>query len=241
MIQEYNKYSADDFQTWSLLFEPQIKLLQGKACDEFLNGVATLKFSDKKIPDFKETNAILQNLTGWQIHVVPGLIPAQDFFTLLHEKKFCSSTWLRSREQLEYLEEPDMFHDVFGHVPFLANQEMSEFLLQLSGVALKYISNEKVIELISRVYWFTVEFGLLKNTSGEIRILGAGILSSPGETVHCLSATEKHQPFDMTTIIDTEYRIDVYQNVYFVLDSLDQLKNSIKDLERILADRFGTS
>jgi phenylalanine-4-hydroxylase len=240
MKQEYDKYTPDDFKVWKLLFEPQLKLVKDKACSQFMNGVSTLQFRAEKIASFDETNAILQQLTGWQIHVVPGLIPPADFFKLLYEKKFCSSTWLRRTDQLDYLEEPDMFHDVFGHIPYLADIHISRFLQRLAGIALQYILNEKAIEMIAALYWYTIEFGLIKNQAGEVKIFGAGIVSSAGESTYCLEQTQLHQPFNVATILTTAYRKDIFQTTYFVLDSFEQLEDSLVNAEQILEKEFNT-
>ncbi len=240
MKQEYNKYTPDDFEVWKLLFESQILLVRDKACSEFLKGVETLQFNAEKIASFDETNKLLLQLTGWQIYVVPGLIPPADFFKLLHEKKFCAATWLRNRNQLEYLEEPDMFHDVFGHIPYLTDPHISSFLQRLAGIALQYISNEKVVEMIATFYWYTIEFGLIKSKQGEVKIFGAGIVSSPGESIYCLEQTLLHQPFDVAIILKTAYRKDIFQSTYFVLDSLEQLELSLITLQHILNEQFGS-
>lgn len=239
MTQEYNKYTPSDFQMWKLLFEAQIKLVQDKACGQFLKGVEVLQFNAEKIPNFEETNAILMNVTGWQIHIVPGLIPPADFFKLLCEKKFCASTWLRNIDQLDYLEEPDMFHDVFGHIPFLTDQHISNFLKRLAGIALQYISIEEATEMIATLYWYTIEFGLMKTPKDEVKIFGAGIVSSQGESIYCLKETQLHRPFDVATILETFYRKDLFQTTYFVLDSFEQLELSIPALEHILEKKFG--
>ena len=240
MKQEYNKYTSVDFDVWKILFESQLLLVKDKACSEFLKGVETLQFKGERIANFEETNAILLQVTGWQIQVVPGLIPPADFFKLLHEKKFCAATWLRNMDQLDYLEEPDMFHDVFGHIPYLANPHISSFLQRLAGIALQYILNEKVIEMIATLYWYTIEFGLIKSKDGQVKIFGAGIVSSPGESIYCLEQTQLHQPFDVATILKTSYRKDIFQSTYFVLDSLEQLELSLLPLQHILEEEFGS-
>jgi len=228
MSQEYDKYDKEALEVWQLLYNRQIKLLPGLADDAFLEGIELVGFSANKIPKFEEVNANLEKITGWKLVVVPGLIPNQPFFQLLENKFFPATTWLRKMEELDYLEEPDMFHDVFGHVPLLSNQDFVNFLSALSSIALKHIDNEWIVEIVSRLYWYTVEFGLIKTEKG-MRIYGAGILSSSGESVYCLSekAQPLYRPFDVKTILDTPYIKDRFQEIYFVIDSYKQLYESI--------------
>ncbi len=162
MKQIYENYNAQDHQVWQLLFERQMKQLPGLASPSYLAGIEKAGLVGAKIPDFVEMNERLMKITGWQVTEVEGLIPNKDFFELLARKKFPSSTWLRKLEQLEYLEEPDMFHDVFGHVPLLTNHDFCGFLKGLSEIALQVIDSDDAIENISRIYWYTVEFGLIK-------------------------------------------------------------------------------
>jgi phenylalanine-4-hydroxylase len=177
MTQEYEKYTAEDFAVWKILFERQIAQLPGMATDEYLEGIKRVAFTADRIPRFEEVTALLAKYTGWKLHVVPGLIPNKEFFELMKARNFCATTWLRRMDQLDYLEEPDMFHDVFGHVPLLTNEPLCDFLVNLSRIALRYIDSELAIELVSRIYWYTVEFGLIQEEAG-LRIYGAGILSS---------------------------------------------------------------
>lgn len=238
MKQEYDKYTDEDFLVWKLLYERQIAQLPGAAVPEYINGINRVRFEANRIPRFDETNALLRSYTGWELVVVPGLIPDQDFFELLADKKFPASTWLRKLSELDYLEEPDMFHDVFGHVPLLTNQHVVDYLQALSKIALRYIDNPWAIELLSRIYWFTIEFGLIKE-SGKLLIYGAGILSSKGETWYSLhDSTPKRHPFNVTHILNTPYRKDEFQKEYFVLESFDQLPQSIDELERELPQQL---
>lgn len=233
MTQAYDKYTEEDFKVWKLLYERQIVNLPDAASREYLDGLKRIHFQSGKIPNFQETNTFLKELTGWSIHVVPGLIPDDEFFQLMSNKKFPASTWLRALDKIDYLEEPDMFHDVFGHVPLLTNQPFVDFLQALSKIALRYIDNPWAIQLISRIYWFTVEFGLIRER-GDVRIYGAGILSSAGETKFCLSDQATHKDYDVDTIMQTAYRKDVFQERYFVVDSYEQLYHSIPEIEAFL-------
>jgi phenylalanine-4-hydroxylase len=231
MTQEYDKYTVEDFEVWRILFERQIEQLPGMATDEYLEGIRRVGFTADRIPEFGEVSKALSAITGWRLHVVPGLIPNREFFELMKNRNFCATTWLRKKNQLDYLEEPDMFHDVFGHVPLLTNQSLCNFLEDLSRIALKYIDYELAIELVSRIYWYTVEFGLIRE-HGQLHIYGAGILSSKGETHYSLhSDLPKRIPYDVKKIIDTPYIKDKYQEQYFVIDSYEQLYQSVDEIE----------
>lgn len=240
MKQIYGKYKEEDFEVWNLLFNRQMAILPGLASTEYLEGIKKTNFSADKIPDFLELNQILREQTGWSLEVVPGIIPEREFFPLLANKKFPATTWLRKKSQLDYLEEPDMFHDVFGHVPLLTNKHFCDFFEALGELGVKYLENEKVISMLGRIYWFTVEFGLIRenstvsvqardNTMPEtsLRIYGAGILSSHGETKFCLSDVPAHLPFDTLSVMNTPFQNDRIQDKYFIIDSFEQLYNSI--------------
>ncbi|MDO1444691.1 phenylalanine 4-monooxygenase [Rhodocytophaga aerolata] len=232
MRQHYDKYTAEDQHVWRILFERQIVNLPNAASQEYLEGIRRINFTADHIPNFEEVNKILHTYTGWQLHVVAGLLPNKEFFELMNNKRFCATTWLRKMSQLDYLQEPDMFHDVFGHVPLLTNPDLCNFLQGLSRIALKYIDNELAIELVSRLYWYTVEFGLIRE-QGKLRIYGAGILSSTGETNYSLESNiPKRVPYQVKEIIDTPYIKDKYQEKYFVIDSYEQLFNSVGEIER---------
>ncbi|TAF67101.1 MAG: phenylalanine 4-monooxygenase [Cytophagales bacterium] len=234
--QEYDKYTDKDVAVWKTLYERQIKNLPQKATAEYLRGIDTVQFVADKIPNFEEVNIILQKITGWRVHVVPGLIPNKEFFELMMNRNFCATTWLRRMEELDYLEEPDMFHDVFGHVPLLTNKELCNFLVDLSKIALKFIDSPLAIECVARLYWYTIEFGLIREAGG-MRIYGAGILSSSGETEYSLfSDVPKRIPYNVRQIVDTPYIKDRYQEQYFVIDSFEQLYSSIPEIEQVIAE-----
>ncbi len=226
MIQEYDKYTAEDQQVWSLLYAEQMENLPKLAAKAYLHGIDTVQFKPYEIPRFDVVNQALGNLTGWSVYAVPGLIDNKPFFEHLFRREFPAATWLRKMEQLKYIQEPDMFHDVFGHVPLLSEPFFCEYLNGLSAIALDYIENETAIELMARIYWYTVEFGLIKEDNA-IKIYGAGILSSPGESLYCVSPQATHVPFDVDVIFATPYIKDKYQAQYFVIDSYKQLFDSL--------------
>lgn len=231
--QVYENYTPQDHHVWNLLYQRQMEVLPNRADENFFKGLEMIQFSDKFIPNYDEVNKHLANITGWAIYVVPGLVPDKDFFELLANKKFPCSTWIRKIEQLEYLQEPDMFHDVFGHVPLLTEPSYCEFLSGLARIALKHIDNAWAIELLSRVYWFTIEFGLIKTKKGN-RIYGAGILSSPGESIFSLEGLVPEYPFDVSKVYETSYIKSKFQERYFLIDSYEQLYGSLDLIEKEL-------
>ena len=232
--QNYEAYTPDDFAVWRLLFEHQMKILQRIASKDYLAGIKKVGFTADKIPNYVKTNKLLEHLTGWQIHVVPGHIENKPFFELMRAKNFCASTWLRKRSQLDYLQEPDMFHDTFGHVPMLSNKNVCHFLEELGRIALRFIDDAQCIECISRLYWYTIEFGLIKE-GGALKIYGAGILSSKTESEYSIhSDIPKRLSFDVVTVLNTPFKIDVFQETYFVLENFEQLFNSVSEIEHAL-------
>ena len=235
MKQIYGNYKKEDFAVWKLLYDRQIKNLPKAASKAHLEGLDKVNFIAGEIPHFDGTNQILSEMTGWRLAVVPGIVPDYTFFELMSNRRFPATTWLRKMEELDYLEEPDMFHDVFAHVPLLTNQAFVNFLEELSKIGLGYVGNDYAIELLSRVYWFTVEFGLIQEDAG-LRIYGAGILSSAGETKFSLSNEPPKHDFDVRTIANTPYRKDVFQDRYFVIQSYEQLYKSIGEIKEILAE-----
>lgn len=239
LTQEYSKYTEEDRLVWKLLFQRQRVLLQHMASKEFIRGMDLMHFNDESIPDFSHVNKVLADTTGWQIEVVPGLIPDKDFFQLLSEKKFPSSTWLRKLESLDYLEEPDMFHDCFAHMPLLTEQFFVDYLQELSKIALRHIDDALAIELIGRVYWFTVEFGLIQEPEG-LRIYGAGILSSSGESIYCLGDKANRRPFEVQEILEKHYYKDHFQDRYYVIHSYKDLFDAIPDIDRLLQKALNT-
>jgi len=230
MEQVYENYTSQDQQVWKTLFDRQIVNLPQAVTREFLSGLERIKFTHKKIPNFKETNELLMQCTGWKLHAVPGIVTDKIFFELLANKKFPATTWIRKMSQLDYLEEPDMFHDVFAHVPLLTNQLFVDFLQSISMLALDHIDDPWAIHLVSRVYWYTVEFGLIRE-EGVVRIYGAGILSSVGETKYCLGKKPEHLNYDVNKVLTTSYRKDIFQTLYFLINSYDQLFASIDDIK----------
>lgn len=231
--QVYSDYSQQDFAVWEILFERQMKILKPIVSKEYLKAIEQVQFRKDKIPNFEEVNAILKSVTGWSLVVVPNISPQKEFFEFLSQRKFTSTCWLRTMEQLDYLEEPDMFHDVFAHVPLLCNQNYVNFFKGISDIALKHIDNPEVVELLGRIYWFTIEFGLIREDE-QLKIYGAGIISSKGETEFCLGDTAIRSNFDVPAIFNTGFRTDRIQEEYFVIESFEQLYNSLPEIEAFI-------
>ena len=220
--QGWKQYTAQQHGVWKTLFERQSRLLPGRACDAFVQGMAALPIGADQIPDFRRLSDILLGRTGWQIVAVPGLVPDEVFFEHLAHRRFPAGNFIRAPHQLDYLEEPDVFHDVFGHVPLLMHPVMADFI-QAYGVGGLRAQKLGVLDKLARVYWYTVEFGLVQQKNG-LRIYGAGIASSATESRFALDdASPNRLHFDLERVMRTRYRIDDFQETYFVLDDLDEL------------------
>ena len=228
--QRWADYTPAEHATWDRLFARQVAMLQDRAAPEFLAGVDVLKMSRPGIPDFAELSARLQRLTGWQVVAVPGLVPDDVFFGHLAERRFVSGRFIRTPEQLDYLQEPDVFHDVFGHVPLLANPVFADYM-QAYGKGGLRAAGAGAIAKLSRLYWYTVEFGLVR--SGDaLKLYGAGIVSSHGESVFALDDPSPNRlGFDMLRLMRSEYRIDDYQQNYFVIDSFEDLLRQTQETD----------
>lgn len=227
--------TEQDHQVWQLLYTRQTMLLPGKAEAEFLAGLDRVGFQPDRRPDFDTISNNLAHQTGWRLTPVDGIVEDNLFFQLLAQKIFPATWWLRSMEQLDYLPEPDMFHDVFGHVPLLANPDFARFLEGLAHTVQPYLYHPHLLELISRLYWFTVEFGLIQTQDG-LRIYGAGILSSVAESSYSLGDVPQRQPFDVQRILATPFHKDRMQTEYFVIQEYSDLPACLPTLGRVLAN-----
>jgi len=222
--QPWDSYSATDHDVWAQLFRRQREILPGRACEEFLAAQDAMGMSDSGIPKFSELNEILARRTGWTLIGVEGLLPELDFFDHLANRRFPVTWWIRKPEQMDYISEPDLFHDLFGHVPLLMNPVFADYMRAYGagGVKAHGLGPEALVNL-TRLYWYTVEFGLIRSAQG-LRIYGAGILSSKGESIHCLESPAPNRiGFDLKRIMRTRYRIDTFQKTYFVIDDFQQL------------------
>lgn len=214
-------YTDEENQVWHELITRQTSIIQDRACDEYMHGLKILDLPKDRVPQCHEISKKLQSVTGWELEPVPALIPFDQFFYLLSTHKFPAATFIRRREELDYLQEPDIFHEVFGHCPLLTNEAYANFTHTYGKLGLK--ANEEDRVLLARLYWFTIEFGLIKSKNG-IKAYGGGILSSISETPYSIeSDIPERKPFDVLDVLRTPYRIDIKQPIYFVINNFDVL------------------
>ena len=220
--QDWASYTPEDHEVWLTLYERQAALLPGRACEPFLHGLEALDLRGKGVPDFEAMNERLSALTGWRVVAVPGLVPDPVFFEHLATRRSPAGRFIRRPDQLDYLEEPDVFHDVFGHVPMLTDKVFADYMQAYGEGGLRALDLGRLHNL-ARLYWYTVEFGLIETPQG-LRIYGAGIVSSRGESVFSLEdASPNRLGFDLLRVMRTPYRIDDFQQAYFVLPSFRRL------------------
>ena len=220
--QHWDRYTADEHAVWDTLFARQTAMLPGRASDAFLRGVDVLRLSKPGIPDFVELSERLMAATGWRVVAVPGLVPDAVFFDHLANRTFVAGSFIRRSDQLDYLQEPDVFHDVFGHVPMLADPVFADYMAAY-GRGGQRAGSLGALTRLARLYWYTVEFGLVEEAGG-LRIYGSGIVSSHGESLFALDDPSPNRiGFDLNRVMRTEYRIDDYQQSYFVIRSFDDL------------------
>lgn len=228
--QPWASYSATDHDTWARLFRRQSEILPGRACREFLDNLSALGMDETAIPKFDDLNRHLARATGWKLVGVEGLLPELTFFEHLAARQFPVTWWIRRPEQFDYISEPDLFHDLYGHVPLLMNPVFADYMQAYGagGVRASGFGPESLAAL-TRLYWYTVEFGLI-NTPEGIRIYGSGIVSSKGESVYSLESPAPNRiGFDLKRVMRTRYRIDTYQKTYFVIDGFEDLFHATVD------------
>lgn len=220
--QNWTQYTADEHDRWDRLYARQREILKGRACQEFLDGLDALSLSDGGIPRFDELSEKLMARTGWKIVAVPDLVPDEVFFDHLANRRFPAGNFIRDESQFNYIQEPDVFHDVFGHVPMLVHPIFADYM-EAYGKGGLAAAGKGVLPNLARLYWYTVEFGLIKTKDG-MRLYGAGIVSSPAESIFALEDPSPNRiHFDLERVMCTKYRIDDYQQTYFVIDSFDEL------------------
>jgi phenylalanine-4-hydroxylase len=228
--QNWADYSAEDHATWDILFARQQELLQDRVVPEFLRGLDILRLGKPGIPDFADLNALLAARTGWKIVAVPGLIPEDAFFDHLANRRFPAGNFIRARNQLDYLQEPDVFHDVFGHVPLLVDPVFADYMQAYGKGGLRALEFGTMHKL-ARLYWYTVEFGLIKTDAG-LKLYGAGIVSSRTESLFALESPSPNRiGFQLLRTLRTQYRIDDFQQTYFVIDSFDDLLRQTQETD----------
>jgi phenylalanine-4-hydroxylase len=221
--QHWDRYSPAEHAVWRTLFDHQAKVLKDRACSEFLEGLEKLKLVSDKIPDFDQLSEALGRLTGWRIVAVPSLVPDETFFDHLANRRFPAGQFIRAADQLDYIEEPDVFHDVFGHAPMLAHPVFANYMEAYGKGGQRALSEFGALENLARLYWYTVEFGLIEKPEG-LRIYGSGIVSSRAESIYSVENPSPNRVhFDLERVMRTAYRIDDFQESYFVIGSFDEL------------------
>lgn len=231
--QNYSGYTSDNQQTWTLLFDQQMQYLPENASNVWLTGAQAINLKRESIPNINDINTRLKPLTGWASRAVPGYIPPTAFFACIARREFPTTIVIRPKNSIDYLPEPDIFHDIFGHVPLHADPVFAEFL-QIYGQAALKTNNPYHTERLARLFWFTVEFGLIKEDN-KLKIYGSGLISSPGESKHALTSDKvDRRPFNFERVCDTSFEIDHYQPILYVLDDFEQLRDAMNKYANIL-------
>lgn len=217
----YTQYTPEEDAVWQDLMTRQIPIVTGRACDEYMRGIELLNLPRDRIPQCPDVSQVLRETTGWTLAPVPALIPFDRFFELLANRQFPAATFIRTREELDYLQEPDIFHEIFGHCPMLTNSACADFTHTYGQLGVKAKHEDQV--MLAKLYWFTIEFGLIQTMQGP-RVYGGGILSSKNETQYCLEDPRViRKPFDVLDVLRTPYRIDIMQPVYFMISDFNDL------------------
>jgi phenylalanine-4-hydroxylase, monomeric form len=234
--QHWERYTAAEHGVWQTLFEHQTKVLPDRACDEFLDGLAKLELAPDRIPDFERLSDRLERETGWRVVAVPSLVPDAVFFDHLAARRFPAGQFIRKPEQLDYIEEPDVFHDVFGHVPMLVHPMFADYMQAYGKGGQRALAEFNALKNLARLYWYTVEFGLITTPRG-LRIYGSGIVSSRAESVYAVESSSPDRiGFDLERVMRTDYRIDDFQDSYFVIESFEALlAETTKDFAALYA------
>lgn len=234
-INGFVNYTKEENDTWKILINEQLPIVKKYACDDFLKGLEILQFSKKNIPQLPDVNKKLYETTGWKVEPVAALIGFEKFFRLLAECKFPAATFIRTKEELHYLQEPDIFHELFGHCPMLTNQVYADFMQKYGELGVNASDKDRV--MLARFYWFTVEFGLI-NTASGLKAYGGGILSSIKETPYSIDSNiPKRKSFDVLEIFRTPYRIDILQTVYYIINSYKQVYDVLnQDIFSIISE-----
>lgn len=227
MIWDYPKYTDEQHETWYLLQKRQRAQLPGRCAEEFLQGLDDIRFSENKIPSHHDIDKRLRETTGWGVVSVSGLVPVDDFFQMLSQKKFPCTNYIRSRENIDYTPEPDIFHDGFGHMPLLTNKAYTDFFHDYGNAGVRASVNLK--NQLQRVYWFTIEFGLMRNSLNEVRAYGAGLMSSPGELLNSLSNNVRPHPFSFENVIERDFDTMRMQEDLFIISSFEKLREDFQD------------
>ena len=228
--QEYEKYGAEQHSVWSELVRRRLPQVQEYACREYLEGYNIIGLSNDRLPNLREITERLKPRTGWSTTAVSGFLPADAFFEMLEARMFPTTTWLRSRDSLAYIPEPDIFHDVFGHVPMHAHPVFADFL-QHYGSVCAHIREAQVLERLGRLFWYTVEFGLMRQDN-KIKIYGSGVISSHGECTNVIEGGCEVRPFRLAEVLETPVKVDELQKVLFAIESFDQIYEAMHEAEK---------
>lgn len=232
MQQQWDKYTEENHDVWRLLYERRMQQLADNGSEVFLSGAKRIGLRPDRVPDLREVNQRLEPLTGWQAVPVGGFLPAREFFGSLAERRFPTTVTIRPREQLDYLPEPDIFHDVFGHVPLHADPAFADFLQTYGRIAVNAQSDADV-ERMTRLFWFTVEFGLV-HEGGRTKVYGSGLISSHGDAANALGPNCDRRPFSLDAVFEQDFRIDQLQPILFVVDSFEELFAAAREAERLI-------
>jgi phenylalanine-4-hydroxylase len=228
--QEYENYSAEQHAVWSELLLRRLPQVQRYACEEYLEGFEIIGLRPDRLPNLADISERLKPRTSWNATPVSGFLPADAFFEMLAARKFPTTTWLRSRDSLDYIPQPDIFHDVFGHVPMHSHPVFADFL-QHYGSVCAHLEDKLVLERLGRLFWYTVEFGLMRR-EGEIKVYGSGVISSHGECTNVIEGGCEVRPFDLETVLETPVKVDELQKVLFAIESFDQIYEAMQEAER---------
>ena len=233
--QQYESYTPEEHAVWAELVHRRTPQIEEHACAEYLEGYNIIGIREDRIPNLAEISSRLRPRTGWSTTPVTGFLPARAFFEMLSLRHFPSTTWLRKRDSLEYTPEPDIFHDVFGHVPMHAHKVFADFL-QYYGQLCLAAEDEHVLEQLGRLFWYTVEFGLIRQ-NGKLKIFGSGVISSHGESTSVIEGRIKVEPFDLDRVLATPVTVDEIHDVLFAIDSFDQMYEALMETEKRLTPR----
>ena len=228
--QEYEIYTTEQHSVWSELVSRRLPQVREHACREFLDGYDTIGLSNDRLPNLREITERLRPRTGWSTTAVSGFLPGNAFFEMLEARMFPTTTWLRSRDSLAYIPEPDIFHDVFGHVPMHAHPVFADFLQHYGSVCAR-IQNAQALERLGRLFWYTVEYGLIRQDN-KIKVYGSGVISSHGECNNVIEGGCEVRPFNLSEVLDTPVKVDELQKVLFAIESFDQVYEAIQEAEK---------
>lgn len=238
ITQHYEKYTPENHEVWGIIFAKRMEQLADYGSNIFLDGSKVINLQPDRVPDLREVNRRLNECTGWSSHGVPGYLPAKSFFAFLAQRQFPTTVTVRPKTQMDYLPEPDIIHDVFGHVPLHADPVFADFL-QTYGKAALFTNSEFHTERLARLFWFTVEFGLI-HEGGKTKLYGSGLISSEGEGHHALESPKvERRPFDLERVCDTSFEIDRYQPILYVLESFEQLRDAMVTYAERVLDEVG--